>query len=611
MNFTLFKLSLINLFFFISVYADVWTSFRKDYDLDRKEYPEDKTSAPDEGGRIHLILPTDDQLTGVKGPLTVAFNTGETLNLNKDFDWNSVDTIDWCRSEVNMNTKQVWLSLHSSKDDFIKNVNHVDIKDSTGTIVSSSDFRLSDKTNGKVSVSYITTRNKFSEFLIHVHNFDTDNDQTVNQVMLDGAIISDIQPFTLKPNGHKVLVSKSPLVSNHEEGDLWSVGIVMADNSRYGWGGRIVKEHFFVEDWPKSDDCPFPGVNEENYNTLKDFGIDTHYLGKGGSCGVKGDQIMENMLNVGQYAITSESWWEDLDQPLFNSTMYPTVAAMLISDEGDDNLEHAHENSVRYYSVHELYPELAVYQGGHTHTYMGAFSGLTDIQGMDFYIAACAPHVTSFDSTMQVQGAYDYLKNTRNNHMPLPMWGYSQWEDDGWPIKQLQTGELIVQLASVVASGSKSLMLFQSDMKHKDQSSFKDSGKFIKSIAHLGEDIRQADIGGGGDIKKSCKDHEAIVEVLQGPDSIILLVLSTNADGYSDVLCYSHMSAHWNFKDFTIDSINFHIPDDFKIGEVKEIKNGDEKDSDATFSQDGNKITVSNVKLGVNNVAKFYKLTRA
>lgn len=317
------------------------------------------------------------------------------------------------------------------------------------------------------------------------------------------------------------------------------------------------------------------------------------------------------MFTEGQYVITSESWYEG-GEPLFNSTIYPAVAAMLISDEGDDDLDHAHENSKRYYTAHEMYPSLPIYQGGHTHTYMGAFSGITDIQGMDYYVAACAPHVTSFDSTMQVQGAFDYLKNARNNHMPLPMWGYSQWEDDMWPIKELHSGELIVQLASVVASGSKSIMLFQSAIKNKDQDGFKSSGDFIKSIAYLGEDIRQADIEGGGKIKKSCKDHEAIVEVLQGPDSIILVVINTNASGYSDVLCYSHTSAHWNFKDFSIDTITFQVPDDFKIADVKMIKKDSEKDSDATFSQDGNTVTASNVHLGSSgSVAKFYKLIRA
>lgn len=52
--------------------------------------------------------------------------------------------------------------------------------------------------------------------------------------------------------------------------------------------------------------------------------------------------------------------------------------------------------------------------------------GITDIQGMDFYVAACAPHITSWDSTMRIQGAFDYLRNTRNNHMPLTSWSYSQ-----------------------------------------------------------------------------------------------------------------------------------------------------------------------------------------
>ena len=30
-------------------------------------------------------------------------------------------------------------------------------------------------------------------------------------------------------------------------------------------GGRVAKTHFPIESWPKSHECPFPTVNDDNY----------------------------------------------------------------------------------------------------------------------------------------------------------------------------------------------------------------------------------------------------------------------------------------------------------------------------------------------------------
>lgn len=51
------------------------------------------------------------------------------------------------------------------------------------------------------------------------------------------------------------------------------------------------------------------------------------------------------------------------------------------------------------------------------------------------YIAACAPHIQEFFHPPPPRGSYDYLRLTRNNHMPLPTWTYSQLLDDGWDSK--------------------------------------------------------------------------------------------------------------------------------------------------------------------------------
>jgi hypothetical protein len=64
-------------------------------------------------------------------------------------------------------------------------------------------------------------------------------------------------------------------------GDLWTVSLAVAgDPSPLGWGGRVIQEHFPIEVWPKSTDCPLPGVNDSNWYVP--------YSGAGGA----GDAVM-------------------------------------------------------------------------------------------------------------------------------------------------------------------------------------------------------------------------------------------------------------------------------------------------------------------------------
>lgn len=65
------------------------------------------------------------------------------------------------------------------------------------------------------------------------------------------------------------------------------------------------------------------------------------------------------------------------------------------------------------------------------------------------YIAACAPHIQEFLHPPPMRGSYDYLRLTRNNHMPLPTWTYSQLLDDGWDAKVVHA-HLALQLLKVV-----------------------------------------------------------------------------------------------------------------------------------------------------------------
>ena len=106
-------------------------------------------------------------------------------------------------------------------------------------------------------------------------------------------------------------------------------------------------------------------------------------------------------------------------------------------------------------------------------------------------MAACAPHIQLFGHPPPLRGSYDYLRLTRNNHMPLPTWTYSQLLDDGWDAKvrersalslhnshtctqigsrviayrQPNKYEARIQAMSVIAGCAKGLMYFQSDVR--------------------------------------------------------------------------------------------------------------------------------------------------
>ena len=89
------------------------------------------------------------------------------------------------------------------------------------------------------------------------------------------------------------------------------------------------------------------------------------------------------------------------------------IAALSIGDEVDDDYGDKVLTVWRDAVARRLaYPGLSTYQGGHVASFNGAYAGMTDVQGMDFYVAACAPHVTNYASTMRIQGAYDYLHMT-------------------------------------------------------------------------------------------------------------------------------------------------------------------------------------------------------
>ena len=63
--------------------------------------------------------------------------------------------------------------------------------------------------------------------------------------------------------------------------------------------------------------------------------------------------------------------------------------------------------------------------------------------------------------TLPLQYPYDYLRNARDNHAPLPTWLYSQLYSGAWGY-QADENEIITQIGEVVLAGAKGVTLWGS-----------------------------------------------------------------------------------------------------------------------------------------------------
>jgi hypothetical protein len=413
-----------------------------------------------------------------------------------------------------------------------------------------------------------------------------------------------------------------------KETGIWT-SVLSVRGKRYGFGGYVLKEEYPLEDWEKHDDLPFPNpdgtnqCNHDNYETLKnDLKLNTRFL-HGNNC------ADDNNEGLYEWALTqldsdfpffflpNEGTWTKGPEDLPDAKYASVIAGAYLADEIDGHMINSWDAWSRVMTAEDNMrqkggPFVPTYTGGHSNHFNGAFSGISDIQGMDFYVAGCAPHITKFDNTMRIQGAFDYLYNTRQNMKPMPTWLYSQaFCMDCWERYALNSGELLVQLGSVVAAGGKGMMLFQSDLKSKEKGStaWKDGGKFLTSVYAIREILRISDVEGA---KYDTDADHAIVQVLGGPETSLVIFLNTNADSYNDVTCYAGVGRHWDFKSETIDKTKIYLPQNLKdlaksagqspaeYFQIVEVNNGsldaDFDDADGDVSDDS--FTLKKVKLG-------------
>merc|ERR1719324_93361 len=92
-----------------------------------------------------------------------------------------------------------------------------------------------------------------------------------------------------------------------------------------------------------------------------------------------------------------------------------SVDAVLIGDEVDGEIDADHLRGKLATALEQMaaFPDVPTYMGSKTNHNVGAFAGITDIQGSDAYCAACAPTMLEAAKTLPLQYPYFYLKNAR------------------------------------------------------------------------------------------------------------------------------------------------------------------------------------------------------
>ena len=170
-----------------------------------------------------------------------------------------------------------------------------------------------------------------------------------------------------------------------------------------GIAGRVLPERFIVEAWPSGSDCAFPGANDANFERHRRAGFDTLYMYWGGSgrCGFDG-ATMANVTAPATPELNILVGDDFLQRPSPETAITDpsAIVGFLTGDESDgeiddeDGIPRPAKKADDARRLWSMYPGLPVYNGGKTNKNVGAFAGMTDVQGMDLYIAACAPHIT-------------------------------------------------------------------------------------------------------------------------------------------------------------------------------------------------------------------------
>jgi hypothetical protein len=603
----------------------LFAGYRKDYYL--PSYVE-QNPPPLYGGRFHIA-----GVSAATGKVTAVKIDG--LDLEQHLEDSSIkhekNLFEWFHVWPSTVTagEPVWVAFHSRdpKWDAAKS-GKVTVETVAGAALSGA-FPVQ-KT--KLPLTYVTTTEDRKQLLIHSKNEDS-APHVLKRILVNGRDVTQVACVPDKNVPAKTAVLWTvPLCKAAKPGEPWTVVVEYTSGETAVGVGRIIKPFFILEAWNNTTQCPFPGGNASNYKTFIDAGLDTTYIhyGVGSSCNVDLFKLIENVMpqTGGIYTLTSSGVGE-----IFKFTNTKAMAGFLTGDESDKNIYNTDQNEPSYgkpnawhkakksKKLWAKYPGLPTYNGAMTNRHVGTFAGMADIQGIDYYIAACAPHITQVFTKFEITTSYDYLKNARDNHMPGPTWLYSQGLHKGWntthPILgheihvQPDPQELLIQGMSVVAAGGKGLMWFQiaeQEIKHSPArwDAISRLTWMVRGVRHL---LREGDITG-----MIASPKGTLVELVRAREALVVVVINTEVKTKVDDTCnalkyVSEASVpHWIVADHKPD-IAVPVPAEMGVLDLFEVR--DRKAHDLTPAQvsvSGRTVTLKAVPLTNSDPVRLFVL---
>jgi hypothetical protein len=437
--------------------AAIHGSFRAD--VFNNDFPEHGCPTPSVGGRVQIVLSGVPAGTKDADLSSVKINGIEGLNLDTS-STADLSNFDWLRAHADPITGEAWISFHSRNKGWFQSTTEDNIVNFDVGLRLANGLEINGTAHvvqsTSLTLTHVAFRNGGAEAVLHVHSQSTSTHELTNLLFDHQKVDIPNGKMTVPPGGHAIFVVKT---QGKITTRLWTA-ILFTDSGAAGiaYGGRAANERFPMMVWPKSVDCPLPGGNNTNAEELTKLGIDSvFYKDKDFKKCSGGKSLVDEAKAWGgtHFVFTDDKT---------AAAIPDSVDAVFLGDEVDGGVDADHLRSALKESVSAMKTasKSITYQGAKTNHNIGAFAGMTDVQGVDAYCAACAPTMLAVDHKLPITYPYAYLRNARDNQMPQAFWGYAQLYSEAWSY-QANANELIAQTAMVLLSGSKALMLFQSN----------------------------------------------------------------------------------------------------------------------------------------------------
>lgn len=591
----------------------LYASYRKDFY--NPQYQEgDVTSpipAPSDGGRFNT---TGVALKGgkVTAVLINGVNVADLLT-QKKLDWYHVYPLTFQEGEA------FWVNFHSREASWDSaSTGTLKVETEEGTAFEGTfDVKLN-----QIPLKYVGFADDYKTLVVHFENRYFESVE-VSGIIFNGKDVTEsacIADRTVKPGETKLVTLD--LCEAVKPGDLWTVTVLTDKLSPSTAGGRVIRSFFPVLTWQTDSDCPYSPYNSTLYENHKSHGFDTFFTRPSHAqmCHDKfGKGTTDIFELLGPVSITDDIHHIFTIEHPSHYLDFPDVsriAAALHADECDDSLfdnDYPKPETRAQYArkTWEKWPEMPTYIGGSRGRYNGSFAGATDIQGFDYYVAACAPHITVAGTHPPLRGAFDQLYLVYENHMPHTTWAYTQGLHSGWnatiPVigtevfRQPNPAEFRLQTLNVAMVGSKGLMYFQTneELIAKFPDTWAEMGNVNRDIRGLRPYLLEGTINKIIDVPDS---H--IVSVLRSRKVMTAIIVNIKVKtAPTEAKCLAGSDEHWILDD-NIVSFDVEVPEDFRVFEILELRNG--FFSTPNYSINGRTVTFQNIGLGHNDAGRIF-----